>query len=504
MPEAFRDAPIDSLEKPQPGAADDPIEPIRDLRRAGRLAEAEASISQMLARHPRGPMVLIEAAAVAYESEDWSTALARYEALLELLGRKCGLRMHQRIAECAIRLDHLGHARQRLRASRTKFPADETLLSMKVKLDLAQGDGARALDSLIPWIEATGVKRHRRHAKFYGILFRSGFAREAYDLKTHCAQVYSASLARRLHSRERLERALAHGFLGEFDEARARLLEGGYSTWRRNVALAEQHLGYWDIMLGSPPLEVARRLFEAEDADPANEPTTPGHWSREDFRRYFHGRSIAVVGPADTRQHLRAEIEGFDIVVRTNVFSASDLEHSAEHLGVRADVSYYVNATFARRRGELYAFVKSSGMIPVLRRPLNLLQAREQGGLERVRLCSATPAPFLAEYPSLHAIPRIIWDLMKFGPSRIKLFNVTFYAGSMYAPGYRPNRKAPALTSLGTQHDPLQGFIFTKNLLSRGVIECDPVATEILDWSAERYISMLQTEYAEHWKRPRG
>ena len=97
----------------------------------------------------------------------------------------------------------------------------------------------------------------------------------------------------------------------------------------------------------------------------------------------------------------------------------------------------------------------------------------------------------------------MLWDLLKFGPRRVKLFNVTFYAGGMYSPGYRPRNKAPSLTSLGIAHDPLQGFRFTRNLRRLGVIECDAVATEILEWTEERYLDRLQTDYADHWRPPR-
>lgn len=476
----------------------DAVAAVTALRHEDRLDDAEAAIGAILQSHPKNRLALIEGAYLAWCRKDWSLAAKRYDALAAAFPQRTSEKVHRRAGRSWLNLKRPNRAAESLRLGLARFPDDLNLVALSVKADLARGQGEAAMAYLAPYIQASGVSAYRIHAAFHRLLFRRGYARTAYEIKEKCAEVYTAA-ERPRNAREKLQRAAASVYLGDFETARSRILSENYQQWPR-PSNAEQLRRYCDLMVGCDPAETFRALYEAEGEPEILAPTAPDHWSREDFRRHIAGRSVAVVGPADTRQDLRQEIDGFDLVVRNNVFAASDMDFSADLLGRRVDISYYTAATFFRRNTELLEFARDSGIIPVLRRATNLVDARA-AGLVKARVCSASPPNFVPNFNNMHSIQRILWDLLKFGPSRIKLFNVTFYAGNMYSPGYRPRNVTPSLKSLGLSHDPLQGFRFTRNMMRRGIIECDPVAASILEWPEERYIELLQTDYASHWRR---
>lgn len=472
----------------------------RALRRAGDIDGADVAIAEALGLDPDCRAALAEGANIDWSRKAWASAASRYDSLIGLDPASVSLRVYVRSARSWLQLSRPGIASKRLAAARAVFPNDAQLVTLSAAADIARGEGDRVMRYVLPYVAASGIAHRRVHAGLHRLLFRRGHAHEAYALKAEAARVY-AQTERPRNAAEKLQRAAAHGYLGDFERARASILADRYERWPR-PGNAEQFRRYCDLMVGLDPHATFEALYHAETQNPASAPTADGHWSREDFRARFAGRSIAIVGPADTRQDLREEIDGFDIVVRNNVFAASDLNYAAEQLGRRVDVSYYTGATFFRRKHELFDFARSSGVIPVLRRASNLPDARA-AGIANARICSPSPPNFLPNFNNMHSVQRILWDLLKFGPSRVKLFNVTFYAGAMYSPGYRPRNNTPSITSLGLSHDPLQGFRFTRNLLARGIIEADPVATDILAWPEDRYIDLLQRDYASHWRPPK-
>lgn len=492
--------------KPAPPLAPDAIlkrvKRAKWLRRAERFDEARLVVEELLARHPSNWAVVHEAANIDFNQEVWARALERFDTALALRPDKGGWLIHARIAQSAIRARRLDRAREAVRKGLEAFPRQDVLTALALRLECAFGDTGRALQIANSHVEAARVQGHAHHITMHRQFFERGCVREAYDFKTRCAQTYAQDPAPPHTPAEKLQGALGHAYLDDFEGA-LRVSED-YLGWGKATPYGRQLRWYCQIVLGRDPSAVAREMFEVNHAGKRRGSTSTPYWGGEQFRDYFQGRSVAVVGPADTGQPLGREIDGFDIVVRTNVFSMADIDHSANVLGNRVDVSYYVHRTFKYRQKEIYDLAASHGVIPVFRRASNLKVARASVGLDRARASSTTPMPFLSELGYMHAVQRIVWDLLQFQPSRIKLFNVTFYAGQMYAPGYRPLRKAVPLSSLGWAHDPLQGFLFIRNLLHRQVVEADPVAAAVLGWNRQDYVDYLQEHYGNQFRAQRA
>jgi len=483
---------MEETAKRKPAAAE-----LKALRLAGREDEAELLAQDLLAAPSVRVSTLKEAAYLAFHRQDWTATWQRYQRVLDLAPSEFSNKYHHRLYRGYCEAGETDRAVRCLMDAIYLFPEDPVF---KAEAQARNAEIAARIEHWTPTIARTGPENQLTQALLFKQIFTRGDAIAAHRLKEVCAETYRRWPVEGMHPSQQYQRAAASMYLDHHGEARDWLSNQNWMKWGKDRWVAAQLLGYCDIALGVDPRHVFKRLFRLEHGEnPASaEPDAP--WGVAEFDKVFRGKSIAVVGPANTGQTLAEEIDGFDVVVRTNVFSFDDLARAKERLGMRADVSYYTSATFQLRRQEFYDLLASTPLIPVLRRGHNLREARAEAGVKNARLSSPTPRNFLPIFGSMHAIQRIIWDLSKFGPSRIKLFNVNFYGGSMYDPSYTPRNAAPGRSSLGVSHDPLQGFMFAKMMLEKDVVEADPVATEVLGWSRWQYVDMLQRDFADHWK----
>ena len=91
-------------------------------------------------------------------------------------------------------------------------------------------------------------------------------------------------------------------------------------------------------------------------------------------------------------------------------------------------------------------------------------------------------------------VPRVIFDLIKSGASKINLYNMDFYTriDSMYDKGYR-KFDVDDLYYLSI-HDPLINFRFLKRLMNTKMIDGDLKVKEILNWSDDQYVECLNIQ----------
>lgn len=470
---------------------------LRELRLSGREDEAELLAQELLAAPSIRLSALKEAAYLAFHRKDWNAAWRRYQRLLDVSPSAFSDKYYRRLYQAYCEAGETDRAVCCLMDAMYLFPEDPVF---KPAGQARHAEIAARAERWTAIITRTGPTAQAAQALLFKQLFTGGDAIAAHQLKQVCAETYRRFPVEGMLPSQQYQRAAASSYLEHYAEAREWLSNQNWMKWGKDRWVAAQLLGYCDIAVGADPKQVFNRLFRLEHGDSPAPANTNADWGVAEFDKIFRNKSVAIVGPANTGQVLRDEIDGFDVVVRTNVFSFEELARAKDRLGMRADVSYYTNSTFQLRRQELYGLLSSSTLIPVLRRGPNLREARSEAGIRNARLSSPTPRNFLPIFGSMHAVQRIIWDLSKFSPSRIKLFNANFYGGALYDPSYTPRKAAPDRKSLGVSHDPLQGFIFAKTMFEQGVIEADPVASEILGWSRWQYIDMLQREFADHWR----
>jgi hypothetical protein len=211
------------------------------------------------------------------------------------------------------------------------------------------------------------------------------------------------------------------------------------------------------------------------------------------YREYIEGRSVAVVGPASPLDTVGPEIDTYDVVVRTNF--RLDLNLPADLFGSRTDVSYYNHASWTTRRDGVLEAAKSLDWINLKgRNDDSLLRTLSPSFAGGSRVFFQADHLFFEGNPM--AIPNIIFDLIRFSPSRIKLFCTSFYiAGNNYHPGYHTYSKPSVSVKVTSDslrlHDPFSGFMLTQRLFQTNFISADSLGEGALNTSRSHYASRL-------------
>src|SRR6185437_3043837 len=76
-----------------------------------------------------------------------------------------------------------------------------------------------------------------------------------------------------------------------------------------------------------------------------------------DYYECIHGKTVAIVGPAPPGADVGAEIDTFDLVVRTNYRLGSN--DPACSFGARTDIAYYNNEFVATRPKDVLESAKT-------------------------------------------------------------------------------------------------------------------------------------------------
>jgi hypothetical protein len=233
------------------------------------------------------------------------------------------------------------------------------------------------------------------------------------------------------------------------------------------------------------------------DVPAANEIWEPRLGSHDAaFKRFISGRSIAVVGPARPLEDNGAEIDSFDVVVRTNYRPGSN--HPEEFYGSRTDVSYYNHQRISTILEQVTAASRGLEWV-VLKGSWDESTVRNAGaGSRGVRTLFAANTLFFNAFPM--AMQNVLHDLIRFSPKSIKLFSTSFYS-SADAYGSKNYRTLPF--KIGTTssdlrfHEPFSNYSFIINLHRAGLCALDTVTTSALALGRERYAESIDDIYGE-------
>jgi hypothetical protein len=220
------------------------------------------------------------------------------------------------------------------------------------------------------------------------------------------------------------------------------------------------------------------------------------------YLKYVEGKSIAVVGPAPMLEEGGSEIDSFDITIRTNYRSGSNIP--VKMFGKRTSVSYYNGQTM----DESFEGVVEDAA------ELDWVILKVQRHLEKFKEClpvfsdnsrtGFTPNSIFFHESSPMAIQIILSDLIRFSPKNIKLFNINFFASEKtYHQNYHQNYPIGLINesyiAQGVRkHDVISGLVFVQNLFRYGLCTAEHQTEKVLDLNCEQYAEKINNVYGEY------
>lgn len=323
-------------------------------------------------------------------------------------------------------------------------------------------------------------------------LFRLGWPTLSYEAKRIAARILTGRFEAGLWGRsdlDRVEVAKAYFALEQFDKSLAVLEaeplgEDGRPSARMVQGEHAAFLRYLKVITDdSPDAAFSDVQSVAKIGD-------------EKFGQLVRGRSIAIVGPANTDGRHGAEIDTLDVIVRTNFLGSDRIRPHADRLGTRTDLVYFNSPFYRSQTPAILAMISSEKPAPfvVFRLGISMDIRRKVRKFTTLRFPKHIPTFYGSELPMI-GIPRLIWDSGYYGPKSIKIYNADFYAGdSHYIEGYQI-RNVDQLNDLAT-HDVAQNFIFTREMFSRGHLQGDETFSSIMKWSTDEYLERLERAIA--------
>ncbi len=206
------------------------------------------------------------------------------------------------------------------------------------------------------------------------------------------------------------------------------------------------------------------------------------------FRNLLAGRSVAIVGPAPCPEGLGREIDTFDVIVRVSYWGASHLP-SQDAAGSRTDVSYYNEQHGARAVQDAHIGVLSDLRLAVFKDPSQVARFSPSRA-------AFLPGPCLFDgHPNM--IPIMLFDMLHFNPSRIKVFGTNFFLSdraSRYDKSYVgiSSHSASGRLFALARHDLCSQVNFVRNLVKAGAVEIDEIGARVLDMSNRDYMAAME------------
>lgn len=212
------------------------------------------------------------------------------------------------------------------------------------------------------------------------------------------------------------------------------------------------------------------------------------------FRRLIEGRRVAIVGAANSGLEAGAEIDSADIVIRTNFLNPDTVAQRAALTGARTDISYYNFAFEEKNRARILAVLRENPLQAVV---------LHQAGYGQASAAYAGLLPVRRNYLfrglygfTAYAIPRILYDVLRFRPAEVRLYNSDFFLGKdihyqgYLKPGDYPDHD-PEFVFMMSYHDILRNFLFTRRLQDLGLCSGDSVCTAVLALLPEEFLHRM-------------
>lgn len=402
--------------------------------------------------------------------------LRRYRGLLERAargdsGREREEAMRKLTAEAGLEALPAGYRELLRRTAEAYYEADPAYEELRGEFTERTGSLDKSLLSGPRWLT------------LYHLALGKGLASAGFRLRSLGAE-RCLEEARQVEGGEEKEgQKLERGFRAAVDAARFREAET-----------------FLERMSGSGEISGERRrrceahlCLNRGDAGRARELWWEGRPPEEDFRRYLEDRSVAVVGPAAAGGPQGEEIDRFDRVARLNFYGPSSQGDPAKY-GRRHDLSYYSATDVEKIRSmDDRSFLEELDYVIFKLIRHDYQREMVESGRARVALNSnllLSGAPMMG--------PIIMEDLLRFSPSRVKIFFMDFYFHPQY---YRENYAAeyePSYRGLFSSlagHDCLSQLHFVRNLWKGGLVEGDEAFERVMAMNSETYMASLENSY---------
>ncbi len=221
------------------------------------------------------------------------------------------------------------------------------------------------------------------------------------------------------------------------------------------------------------------------------------------FYNKIYNKTIAVVGPASPLSENGEQIDRFDYIVRVNtlIVGKAPITLDKSKTGLRTDIIYY-NDDMVNR---WYDIIMSPENVywNVFKNKKN---CEKFINLSKNKSCSnQTTLDFLNGSTTAGAmmIPNILFDLLKYNPKKIKIFNVDFYlSGFNYMKGYKnyinKARNEKRFVKELRKHDAFFNYKLIKLFLNNKRIAIDKMGMIPLKMNSHDYASRLHKHFSKH------
>lgn len=217
-----------------------------------------------------------------------------------------------------------------------------------------------------------------------------------------------------------------------------------------------------------------------------------------EFAEYIKGKRIAIVGPAPSDEASAAEIDSFDLVIRTNYRGHATMP-PADEFGHKIDISYY-NYTYTKQvLGTPENAYLDDLVFAVFKNETDIRRYRGRPTTARFRTMRQINAQILNGKSQM--VQNILYDLLHFEPQAIKIFKSNFFMSekryySTYAsPTNQPQQASSFWINFAT-HDLVTQLNFSRTLMQAQQITADLQASAVMQLDAENYIKKISQIYA--------
>ena len=218
------------------------------------------------------------------------------------------------------------------------------------------------------------------------------------------------------------------------------------------------------------------------------------------FLEFIKNKSIAIVGPADSKIDNGDEIDNYDIVVRINILISGEesIKIDSKKMGSRTDIIYYNSDMVLRwknnifnSKNEVWIVFKDKKFYDDYLNFSKTERASYQSTLSFIKDPTGASAMM---------IPNVIFDLLKYNPKKIKIFNTNFYFdGFNYIDGIKKKinikRNESYFVKEFRKHDAFFNYNLIKNLFQNQKIEIDKVGEKALKVDTRTYSKELDKHF---------
>lgn len=210
------------------------------------------------------------------------------------------------------------------------------------------------------------------------------------------------------------------------------------------------------------------------------------------FRELIDGSTVAIVGPT-TSSGVSAQLEDFEIVIRQK--SLGRYAYGSDQTA-HTDISYFANASAQILQHPIRKALEHNQLSMAVMRPTAFDHLGESlASRPDVRFAPNEFGLFLEA--TSYAVPRIAYDVLRYRPSRVTIFNTNFFTdGLAYDAGYQVEKdvgsdhKFRELVA-GYGHDLKGDHLLMSNLLHTGLIEASDEVQRILTLSSADYLAIV-------------